>query len=209
MFLPARADVKAERVLRIQGYTNFAHVRPAILKAAEAAANLVPDLATPRVAYRYVPIADLDDGTLRLAGDVQLHCAAFGRVLAGCTEVVAFALTLGPTIDQRVADLSAADKLLDALLLDAAAWLGLEDATRQFQRHLRHAAASSGRRITSRMAPGCSYRVGAAMCNWPLEEQANLFALLDLAELPVVLLDSGAMQPKMSRSGIIGVAPVT
>ena len=40
---------------------------------------------------------------------------------------------------------------------------------------------------------------------WPLEEQKSLFALFEGRAISVQLLDSCAMIPKMSRSGLYGV----
>ena len=75
---------------------------------------------------------------------MRLRCAAFPQTLAGCTEAAAFVLTLGARIDERVIAQCDAGDLLDALLLETAAWLALEDATRQFRAHLR--AVASARR---------------------------------------------------------------
>jgi len=46
------------------------------------------------------------------------------------------------------------------------------------------------------------------MCVWPLEEQIGLFGLFKNAHLPVTVMASCAMQPKMSRSGLFGTAPL-
>ena len=207
-FLPLPPVVAFERILRIHGYSDLGRVRPAIVAAAQAAARAAPPLCTPRVAYRFVPVSRLDGDVLHLAGDVRMQCAAFGKVLSGCTEVVPFVLTLGPRLDARVVALAEAGDLLDALLLETAAWLCIEDATRQFRSQLRDDAARRGHRITSRMGPGYSYRINDSTCVWRLEEQVNLFALFRQAELPVTLMESCAMQPKMSRSGMVGVAPL-
>lgn len=207
-FLPLPPVVQFERILRIHGYSDFSRVRPAIVAAAEAAARVAPQLCAPRVAYRFVPVRRLDGDMLHLAGDVCMQCAAFAKVLAGCTDVVAFVLTLGPRLDARVVELAEAGDLLDALLLETAAWLCIEDATRQFRGLLRDAAARRGHRITSRMGPGYSYRIDDATCVWRLEEQVSLFALFGAADIPVTLMESCAMQPKMSRSGMIGIAPL-
>jgi hypothetical protein len=197
-FAPGRPVVHYEKILRIQGYSDFNRVRPAIVAAAQEAARLAPLLCAPRVAYRHVAIRSLSDDTLDLAGDVRLHCAAFGRTLAA-----------GRGLDTRIVELADAGDLLDALLLETAAWLCIEDATRQFRSHLRDAAASRGERITSRLGPGYSYRIGDSTCIWRLEEQPLLFALFAGADLPVTLMESCAMQPKMSRSGMIGIAPLS
>jgi len=206
-FVPRPPVVDYRRILRIQGYSDLGRIRPVIVRATEEAARLAPQLCTPRVASRHVAITSLSGDTLDLAGDVRLHCAAFARVLAGCTEVIPFVLTLGPQLDAHVLGLTEADDLLGALLLETAAWLCVENATRQFTSHVRDTAATRGERITSRLGPGYSYRIGDSTCVWPLEEQAQLFALFPGAELPVTLMESGAMLPKMSRSGIIGIAP--
>jgi hypothetical protein len=43
---------------------------------------------------------------------------------------------------------------------------------------------------------------------WPLEEQPALFGLFGNAELPVSLMSSCAMSPKLSRSGLYGIRPL-
>ena len=204
---PTRPCVHPERILRIQGYSDLGRVRPVIRKAAAAMAQAAESLSTPAVAYRHVRIQALhDDGALLLDGGGRLSCPAFPRQLAGCTEVTPFVLTLGSASPQRVIELVEAGDLLEGLLLETAGWLASEDATRQFKSHLREAVAARGQRITSRMGPGYSYKVGGRMVMWPLEEQPALFALLP-GELPVSLMGSCAMNPKMSRSGLYGVAP--
>jgi hypothetical protein len=206
-FEPTRATIPYERILRIQGYSDMQRIRPAIVAAARAAAALAPELAAPQVAYRRVPIRRIAGDAVVLDGDIRLHCAAFPQTLAGCTEAAAFVLTLGARIDERVIAQCDSGDLLDALLLETAAWLAIEDATRQFRGHLRAAAAARGQRTTSRMGPGYSYRIGETTCTWALEENQPLFALFGGARLPVTLMDSCAMQPKMSRSGLIGIGP--
>jgi hypothetical protein len=206
-FAPATAKLHYERILRIQGYAEFSRIRPAILRAAEAAADAAPKLARPQVAYAQAAIEHLSGDELVVANSVRFRCAAFGQVLAGCTDVVAFVLTLGPGFDARVIELCDDGDLLDALLLETAAWLCVEDATRQFRSHLRGQAAARGQRTTSRMGPGYSYRVGDTTAVWALDEQPRLFSLFGAARLPVTLMDSCAMHPKMSRSGLVGIGP--
>lgn len=208
-FAPAPPAVPAERILRIHGYTDLERVRPAIVRTAKAMAALAATLTDPIVAYRHVPIASLQGPVLELAGGIRLHCRAFARQLAGCHEIVPFVLTLGERIPREVVRLVEATDLLEGLLLETAGWLCIEDATRQFKTFLRAEAARAGLRITSRMGPGYSYKVDGEMCRWPLEENAQLFRLFGNARLPVQLLASSAMTPKMSRSGLYGIATQT
>lgn len=207
-FLPRPPSVSAERILRIQGYADLTRVRPVIRQAADAMAASAERLSRPVVAWRRVPVRSLDaQGELALEGGVALHCPAFARLLAGCDAVAPFVLTVGRELCQEVVDLVEKGDLLEGLLLEAAGWLAIEDATRQFKSHLRDACVAAGRRMTSRLGPGYSYKVDGRMCGWGLEEQPALFALLEGGELPVTLLASCAMHPKMSRSGMYGIAP--
>jgi hypothetical protein len=209
MYIPLPPVVQPERILRIQGYQQLDRVRPAIRRSAESMAVLAAQLCSPRVGYRRVPIRAIRNDVLEVEGGVRFHCDVFARVLHGCTEVAVFVLTVGPRLDARVVELTDAGDLLDALLLETAGWLCIEDATRQFKVHLREEANARNHRITSRMGPGYSYKLDARMCIWPLEEQISLFGVFHGAALPVTVMESSAMQPKMSRSGLFGVAPLS
>ena len=195
-------------MLRIQGYSNVSSVRPAIQRAAEAMAQLAIRLSEPEVAYRSAAVRGIDGGVLEIDSGFRFRCKAFDRTLKGCTEVTLFVLTVGKLLDDHVIKLIEAGDLLEALLLETAGWLCIEDATRQFKTRLRDESLARGCRITSRLGPGYSYRIGDETCMWGLEEQATLFAAFRGAELPVSLMASAAMQPKMSRSGLFGVAPL-
>jgi cobalamin-dependent methionine synthase I len=73
---------------------------------------------------------------------------------------------------------------------------------------MRTAAREEGHRVSIRMGPGYVYRDGDADVCWPLTEQKTLFEVFDGIDLPVHLMESCAMTPKMSRSGIYGLSPV-
>lgn len=207
-FHPSPPEVRYERILRIQGYSDLTRVRPVIRRTAEAMASTAQSLGEPAVAFRHVRVRSLDAGKLELQDGTTLQCEAFGRQLAGCTEVVPFVLTAGAAVSVRVVELVEAGDLLEGVLLETAGWLAIEDATRQFKSFLREASLGRGQRITSRMGPGYSYKMGNRTCMWALEEQPKLFGLLGEGELPVTLMQSCAMNPKMSRSGMYGIAPL-
>src|SRR4029079_6890541 len=191
-----------------QGYHDFSRVRPAILRAARDMAENAAELASPEVVFRRRRIERLDSASVALASGPTLRSDAFATTLRGCGEVAAFVLGLGDALDNRVIALVEAGDLLEALLLESAGWLCIEDATRQFKGHLRDLAAAEGLRITSRMGPGYSYRIGSQTCSWPLEQQPELFGVFGIDELPVRLSESNAMHPKMSRSGLFGLGKV-
>ena len=207
-FVPAGPVVHPDRILRIQRYSDLTRVRPVIRRAAEEMASLASSLSAPSVAYTRVEIDALHDDHLE-AGGQRFHCRAFAVQLRECLEIVPFVLGVGDALSDRVVEMVEGGDLLEGLLLETAGWLAIEDATRQFKSHLREEMLARDRRITSRMGPGYSYRIADRMHMWPLEEQSALFELFTGAELPVRLMHSCAMTPKMSRSGLYGVAPVT
>ena len=204
-FQAGPVDVRSERILRIQGYRDLARVRKPIRRAAEQAAEIAREVAEGEVGYRRVAIAACGGSSLELEGGERFECVAFGRFLAGCTSVVVFAMTAGAAIDRRIDELMAADDPVVALMLDTAGWLAIESVTRQFHERLRPDCERAGLRLTRRMGPGYTYRVGKEMAPWRLEDQEGLFRVLGADASPVTVLASGAMLPKMSRSGLYGL----
>jgi len=206
-YVPSPPAIGSERILRIQGYSDLTRVRPVIRRAAEQMAAVAAGLSEPVVAYRQAAVRTIDDARLETECGGRLHCKAFGHHLRGCTGIVPFVLTVGAAIPLRVIDLVERGDLLEGLLLETAGWLAIEDATRQFKTWLREDALARGLRITSRMGPGYAYRIAGRIHDWPLEDHPALFALFGSADLPVILMASCAMNPKMSRSGLYGLAP--
>ena len=198
-------DVRTDRILRIQGYRDMERVRRPIRRAADKAAEIARAIVEGEVGYRRVAIAACNGSSLALEGGERFECGAFERFLAGCESVLVFAMTAGAAIDRRIDELMAADEPVVALLLDTAGWLAVESITRQFSERFKAECEPAGLRFTRRMGPGYTYRVGREMAPWGLEEQAGLFRVLGEDASPVTVLESGAMLPKMSRSGLYGL----
>ncbi len=204
----AAPAVDPNRILRVHRYSDPEKVRPKIVEAAHQAADQIKSLASPVAAYRRVGIDACEGETLRLLDGTEFHCAAFGRLLRDCSDVVVFVLTLGPKLDEHVIDLMEEFEPLDALFMEAAGWLGIESSTRRLAADIGAKLSDEGLALSQRMGPGYSYRqdlrAGDERVGWPLEEQAQLFGLFANADLPVELMSSSAMKPKMSRSGLFG-----
>jgi hypothetical protein len=198
------AELPVDPLLRMQGYRDLARVRPRIRAIATKAAARARDLATPEAYYRRIAIRSCTSEALELAngaeGGVTFHSARFAKVFTDCPEVMAFVLTLGPALDAESERLAESDDIVDALFLEMAGWLAVEQATKALARHFADEVREDRLGPTRRLGPG--------YVDWPLEEQANLFALFADAALPVQLLESSAMIPKKSRSGLYGLRPL-
>lgn len=207
VFRPHGLDIRPERVLRVMGYRAQKPPRPAVVRIAEAMIEVLAAAMNPSLHYRRVPIEILEDSRLVLSEGTIFNGTLFRRHLAGCRDVVAFVLTLGDRLDSTQKNLVAGEKLLEAVLLETAGWLAIEEATRLFTIHLAESLKTEDLVLSRRLAPGYTLRVDDRKAEWPLEDQKALFTLFRDAAIPVALLDSCAMVPKMSRSGLFGLRP--
>ena len=191
-------------ILRIQGYRDLKKIRPAIARAAAASARETETLIRPCVYYRILDVKSCENGILELEDGTIFENEAFRRFLKGPRQVVAFILTMGHALDQAVVNYISNDQLLNALFLETAGWLGIEATTRALSIHLRSQARERGLRLSPRLGPGYSYKLDGRSVLWPLEQQQPLFRLFANDVMDVELLESCAMLPKISRSGIFG-----
>jgi hypothetical protein len=200
-------QIDPERILRVQGYRDPTRIRPRVRTIAERIGGEIAGVAAPEARYVRCRIETVADGVLSLEGGYRFSCAAFDRLLANATDVIVFVLTLGPALDETVAARHAASEPVDALFLESAGWLCVEKATRMLAADIQADLASEGLGVTFRLGPGYDYKDGEGRAAWGLEEQPELFRVFGDAPLPIELLDSCAMLPKLSRSGLFGLAP--
>ena len=205
VFSTNNIEVRVDPMLRIQGYTDLSRVRKVVKETAQAMATLAETCFDPQVCYLRTPIRSCSEGILRLHPGTVFHCDAFSKFLPGCHEVVIFVLTVGEAFDQALDKLQRDDKLLEALFFENAGWLGVETVTRRFSQYLRDEAGQRHEKMTRRLSPGYSFKLESGVSEWSLFEQAELFGLFDGKVIPVKVLESGAMLPKMSRSGLYGM----
>ena len=200
-FTGARIEVPVDPLLRLQGYRDMARIRPRVRAIATKVAALAETLVAPETTYRRLRIGSCTPAALALETGtetgVTFHGTEFAEVLGGCREAVVFVLTLGAGLDAETERFTANEEIVEALFLEMAGWIAVERATKNFAGHLWSGIRDQGLALTRRLGPG--------YVDWPLEEQAALFGLLDGAPLPVRLFDSGAMIPKKSRSGLYGL----
>ena len=197
------------RILRLHGYRDVSKVRPVIRKAASLIAERARGLVDASGCWRRVAIAARTQGEVRFKGGTTLSCAAFDRLLEGASEIAVFVLTLGNRFDQAVIDLTDNSEPLEALFLETAGRLAIEKLTRVLAAEIGRVLAPQGFALGARLGPGYTYRIDEksppTRVMWPLEQQRELFLLLGSAPLPVALMESAVMRPRMSRSGLFGV----
>ena len=192
--------IRSEPMLRTQGYSRMEAVHPHVAGLAERIARRAEDLFEPGMWYRLLQLEHRAGGRLVFETGEVLPCQDLAQDLKDCTAVLVFILTMGEPFDKEARAFSSSGKVLDLLLLETAGWLAVEDATRFLVTRVRSWAKERGYGLTRRLAPG----YGA----WPLTGQRTLFSLLQGTALRVQLLESCAMVPSMSRSGMWGLRPL-
>ena len=206
-FEPGSPRIDPVKMLRIHGYKDMEKVRPVITKTANEIAERAAGVMAPVVHFKRVAIADCSGDALRLANGLAFTNQAFPRYFSEAREITAVVITVGKGLDDEVIALMDKFEPLEALFLETAGWLGIEWTTKKFVEFLSAEIETENLRLTRRMGPGYSYKIDGDQEMWSLEEQRQLFEIFDGVELPVRLLESCAMMPKMSRSGLYGLVP--
>ena len=198
---PPNSDISLDHVLRIQGYRDLSAVREDVRAIATAMTAKAVSLIVPTVTFRKVPVDSLEGDLLKLSTGVSLKAETFEQVLRHCDQVLPFILTLGEALDDEVGGMLDKGEIVEALFMETVGWLAIEKASRELAIHLQELLKKDGLCLTRRLGPG--YK------DWDLLEQRPLFELFSGTQLPVRLLESCAMYPKKSRSGLYGLRPVS
>ena len=207
IYEPGLSSIDPVKMLRIHGYKDISAVRPIILKTAEEISARAERIMQPMAVFRRVGVVHCNSEGLTLETGVYFEGHAFSNYFAGAKEVVVVIITVGKQLDDEVIGCMDVFEPLEALFLETAGWLGIESTTRSFKKYLNEHVSIENLKSTRRMGPGYSYKVDGEEKMWSLEDQRGLFSVFDDIDLPVRLLESCAMMPKMSRSGIYGLVP--
>ncbi len=101
------------------------------------AAREASRLAAPEVVLWRGPLTAHDPGgAVTLADRHRFHSAVLARVLEPCSEAVVFVLTVGAAIERHAQAMLADKLLLEAFLIDTAAWAAIESLVRALRRRL-------------------------------------------------------------------------
>ncbi|MBC7224290.1 MAG: hypothetical protein H5T59_08475 [Anaerolineae bacterium] len=193
--IPVQVDL--EELLRV---SRDAGAQPAVRAAAEWAAARAVELAEPAGVYRWLPVERAEADSLHLEGGHVLHIGEKAHLLQPAKEVLAFAETIGPRLEEEVRACFQEGRALEGYLLDCAGVLALASAGDYFRRMAEEEAARRGWGVSLFTAPG-------SLVGWPLQGQRELCPLLDLEAIGVTLSPSCVLWPGKSASGLIGIGP--
>jgi len=176
---------------------------PHVVRAAEDAIARARELLQARAVYACLEVLAVDDEGARVrgpAGEAVLRVGPHVDVLAPARQVVAAVGTIGPELDERVAELGRSERRLDALLLDNAGVVAVGAIGEAVRRMVEEMAAARGWGVSACLAPG-------SLVGWPVQEQRTLCGLLPLEQIGVQVHGDGVLYPLKSASWLIGIGP--
>ena len=199
------------KILRTHGYRNKDLIRKKILDASNKSIERLSSSSTPVGYFCIEEISKHVMNKIELKCGTSFHSDLFKERFTKSKFLVAFVLTLGKEVDEKIKKISNySDEPLGALFLENASWLALELVLRDARSKISKFAKNNDMQIENRMAPGYTYpsKINRKRIMWELEEQKILFGLFDKESISIRLTDSCTMLPRMSRSGIFGLKKI-
>jgi len=196
-----RLSLEANQVLRREGFREYSKIRPEIkslileLLASVKKAHFLE----PAVAYEIYSITAVKRSELWLEGKAALRGPLLPSVLAEAKELVAMVCTIGPKLEEKVADCFGKNEPLRGLLLDGIGSAAVDSLTQEVCKFMASEALSRGYQASSPINPG--------MPGLPITEQWQILELVPAEEIGVSLTSSGMMVPRKSVSMVIGLGP--
>lgn len=166
--------------------------RPAWREMYEPALAEARDLVRPAVAYAVHPVAGADEERLVIAGGRALESPVVARLFASAPEVVLAVFTIGPFLEERVAEHQAAGDYPAGFALDLIGALAVNEVGQVAYRAIEELAAARGVRASIPLNPGTTH--------WPLAGNRVLAELTPAAEIGVDVLETGLLRPFKSIS---------
>jgi hypothetical protein len=201
---PADLNLPVDRVERHLGVPPHSERRAEWLYLIEGARHWCREHVRPWVRRRQFAIAHIAGSTVLLDGGRGLHSRLLAERLrvARAQRLCVVALSAGRGIDQQIQEHWKAGRPDAAFTLYAYGSALVEELRDREAELLSYDASLNGERVLPYLSPGYS--------GWPLEDQANLFALIadhddPLSAGPVELLESGGLRPSKSTLVVFGL----
>lgn len=189
-----------EKVLRLLGAQQGRRISAASLRRIDSLAEQLQAMLKPQLSYRNLELSHISRSEIRLADGTGFKSPKLARALAQAESVICFLATVGPLVDLEVRHLMQQQRYADAYVLDAMGSMSAESVVEQFYQRMSRRQADKNGAVTLRFSPG--------YCDWPIQQQRQLFKLFDQTDTPdVVLSDSCLMSPRKSVSGLFGLLP--
>ena len=198
--LTADEVVQAQKGQRRRGARNLSAMTAEAQKAIETAQPLY----APAVVYAELTVQEVDAERVVLAPqngqDHVLQVGPHADLLAPATQLLAAVYTLGPALEERVAQLNQSGEVLAAYWLDTIGVMALGAVGEALRGLVEEKAAERDWGVGASLSPG-------SLVGWPMRGQRALCKLLPLADIGVQLSPHCVLEPHKSVSTVVGMGP--
>lgn len=188
-----QVELETEHILRGQGI-DPARASTLLTRIASGILDEANSLLKPAALYGNLPVVDFQHEQITFDGGTFTG-PLVARAFAGASRLILALCTIGPGLEQRVAELMATD-MTRAITLDGAGTAAVGEVSRLVKERIIANVESAGLRAGMKANPGQE--------GWPIEQQRTLFSLLPAERIGVRLTESCLMLPRKSVSFVIG-----
>ncbi len=167
-----------------------------VLEQAALTAQSANEICAPSMLDRKIAIEKIaGDDVILETGDV-FTCKSLAKEIAGCSHVIVSLYTIGKKMDEEIANAFNSGDPLSGMMTDAAgSRLVSYYANQTWKKYTKELPENMG--ITRGFAPGSQ--------DFPIEQQAVVFNLIDAEKIGVSLNESMLMKPAKSISAVYGI----
>lgn len=138
-----------------------------------------------------------DRGEIRIGEQTVKTSRKICRLMEGAEKIAVFVCTAGQGFSDYSGRYNKEGDYLKGYIVDTMGSAVVEKSMNFIQSRLEEQMRKEGMKITNRYSPG--------YCNWPVDDQQQLFSLLPPHPCGITLSASCLMIPVKSVSGIIGI----
>ena len=192
-------SITADMVLQRQGAPpdQVRRRQPRLVALAERAVAVGVPLLRPQVAYRILPVQQIERLQVILQNDVELRSAWIAQKLAGAKFLIVAVATIGPGLEAEALSSMKEDPAF-ALALDGCGTAAVGALIVEMRRFFTERTKEVNLTTSAPAYPGTH--------DWGLREaQTALFSIVDASAIGVRLTSSFLMTPCKSVSLVIGV----
>lgn len=194
---PPRLEVELNQIWQRLEYDDPALVPTRIQQAFMQAVEIGQGLLEPTACYDIFPIAGRTSSSVKLKG-ISFESRELVARCRGAEELVAFIVTIGPQLEERVKQLLRTEPTV-ALILDSYGSEAVVALARRVRAAIQEYVDSKGYRVGERYCPGYG--------DWDTKEQQKLFSLLEGDRIGVKLGPGFMMYPRKSYTGVLPLGP--
>lgn len=194
-------DFDVDSVLRGQGAVPAAirNRSPHLVEIAERALEEGRALLEPQTLYRELNVEALHHKRLILDGGLFITGKLVSEHLSASEHVVLILCTIGEALEAHASDISV-DDIVYGLALDGVGSAAVEALANAACKYFEDQADELGLQTSIPISPG--------MIGWPVDVgQAEIFTILEPAQINVCLSEYGLMMPRKSLTMTLGFGP--